>query len=117
MVTYNQPGVQYNEGRYNAVTVVASASGVLGGLVAVADATPVPPAPSPTPLPGGVPYRQPRRIKKREPEPVLEVVEPVVEPVVVEAFVTPLVIGMSASAVGLITFSAEEDDLQVLLML
>jgi hypothetical protein len=31
--------------------------------------------------------------------------------------VTPLVIGCQASAVGVIAFSAEEDDLQVVLML
>jgi hypothetical protein len=123
------------------ISVVASAEGLLGGLVASADGavsadavgdaplgglaasatgTVVPPTPPPAPVQqtGGrpYPYAQPRQ-KKREPE--VEVVPEVVvpNPKTVLAYCTPIVAGVNASAVGDITFVAEEDDLQVLLML
>jgi hypothetical protein len=110
--------------------VVASADGIvsadavgdapLGGLTASATGTVVPPTPPPAPVQqtGGrpYPYAQPRQ-KKREPE--VEVVPEVVvpNPKTVLAYCTPIVASVNASAVGDITFVAEEDDLQVLLML
>jgi hypothetical protein len=123
------------------ITVVASAEGLLGGVVASADGivsadavgdaplgglaasatgTVVPPTPPPAPVQqtGGrpYPYAQPRQ-KKREPE--VEVVPEVVvpNPKTVLAYCTPIVASVNASAAGDITFVAEEDDLQVLLML
>jgi hypothetical protein len=123
------------------ITVVASAESLLGGLVASADGavsadavgdaplggldasatgTVVPPTPPPAPVQqaGGrpYPYAQPRQ-KKREPQ--VEVVPEIVlpNPKTVLAYCTPIVAGVTASAAGEITFIAEEDDLQVLLML
>jgi len=62
------------------------------------------------------PYRYPRPIKKK--------IQPVVEPEVVvittkevEAYIAPIFVGFAAEAEGSITFVAEDDDLQVLLML
>jgi hypothetical protein len=124
------------------ITVVASAEGFLGGVVASADGivsadavgdaplggltasatgTVVPPTPPPAPVQqtGGrpYPYRQPRR-KKTETPIVEEVFEIVPVPTkTVLAYCTPIVAGVNASAVGDITFVAEDDDLQVLLML
>jgi hypothetical protein len=118
------------------VTVVATAEGLLGGLVAAAegavsadavgdaplgglDATAtaeVTPQPTPTVLPAGSPYRRPRRKKVPDVAPVLQEPEPVIVNVV-EAFVTPIVASVTATATGAMTFSREEDDLQVLLML
>jgi hypothetical protein len=121
------------------ITVVASAEGLLGGVVASADGivsadavgdaplgglaasatgTVVPPTP-PAVQTGGrpLPYRQPRR-KKVETPIVEEVFEIVPVPTkTVLAYCTPIVASVNASAVGEITFVAEEDDLQVLLML
>jgi hypothetical protein len=110
--------------------VVASADGIvsadavgdapLGGLAASATGTVVPPTPPPAPVQqtGGrpYPYAQPRQ-KKREPE--VEVVPEVVvpNPKTVLAYCTPIVASANASAIGDITFVAEDDDLQVLLML
>jgi hypothetical protein len=123
------------------ITVVASAESLLGGVVASADGivsadavgdaplgeltasaigtvTPQPTPPQPQQQTGGrpYPYAQPRQ-KKREPE--VEVVPEVVvpNPKTVLAYCTPIVASANASAVGDITFVAEEDDLQVLLML
>jgi hypothetical protein len=124
------------------ITVVASAEGLLGGVVASADGivsadavgdaplgglaasatgTVVPPTPPPAPVQqtGGrpLPYRQPRR-KKVETPIVEEVFEIVPVPTkTVLAYCTPIVASVNASAVGEITFVAEDDDLQVLLML
>jgi hypothetical protein len=70
----------------------------------------------PQPVQGGgqpYPYRRPKPRTKVEPI----VVEVVRETVVVEAYCAPIFVGMSASANGAVTFSAEDDDLQVLLML
>jgi hypothetical protein len=97
----------------------ASASAALGGLTAsaVGTVTPQPPVP-PQPVEGGgrpYPYRRQKKVKKVEP--VVEVVEVVREPATVVAYCNPVVAGVVAAAVGEITFSAEEDDLQVLLML
>jgi hypothetical protein len=113
MVTYNQTGVQYNEGRYNAVTVVGSGSSNLGGLTAAAIGT-VTPKPSQG---GGEPYRYPRP-RRKKPQPVV-IVEEIVVPTVkeVQAYCTPIFAKVTAAAQGSITFSAEDDDLQVLLML
>lgn len=110
MVTYNQPGVQYNEGRYNAVTVVGSGSSNLGGLTAQVGARVV--------LGPGVPY--PYRKSRNKPKvkgPVIELVDAPPPVKIVVGFGVPVRAGVSASARGLVTFSAEEDDLQVLLML
>lgn len=87
----------------------------LGPMVATAVGT-ITPQPSPVSSGGGRPnYRQPKR-KKVQPVIVQEVVvESTVK--VVEAFVTPLFVGFTATAQGSITFSAEDDDLQVMLML
>jgi hypothetical protein len=84
----------------------------LGGLEAAATGTVTPVTPT-TQL-GGVPYR-----RRKKPEPVIEVQpEPVPKPVaVIEAYCTPIVVGAKTAAVGIITFNAEDDDLQVLLML
>jgi hypothetical protein len=123
------------------ITVVASAEGLLGGVVGSADGivsadavgdaplgglaasaigtvTPQPTPPQPQQQTGGrpYPYAQPRQ-KKREPE--IEIVPEIVvpNPKMVLAYCTPIVAGVNASAVGDITFVAEDDDLQVLLML
>jgi hypothetical protein len=121
------------------VTVVASAESLLGGLVASADGavsadavgdaplggldaaaigTVVPPTP-PAVQTGGRPnpYRQPRRKKTQTPivEETFEVVT--IPSKTVLAYCTPIVASVKASAYGEITFVAEDDDLQVLLML
>jgi hypothetical protein len=118
------------------VTVVATAEGLLGSLSAAADGAvsadgvgdaplggldatvtgEVTPQPTPTVLPAGSPYRRPRRKKEPDVAPVLQEPEPIVVNVV-EAFVTPLVASVTATATGAVTFSREEDDLQVILML
>ena len=124
------------------ITVVASAESLLGGLVASADGavsadavgdaplggldasatgTVVPPTPPPAPVQqtGGRPnpYRQPRR-KKTETPIVEETFEVVTIPTkTVLAYCAPIVASIKASASGEITFVAEDDDLQVLLML
>ena len=113
MVTYNQPGIQYNEGRYNAVTVSATGSAQLGALTAVAGATPVP-----RPVQGAGrpnPYLVPRPRRKKKAEPI--VVEAPRMPVRVVAVCVPVAVGFAADALAQVTFVAEEDDLQVLLML
>jgi len=98
---------------------IGSASGVLGGLVASAVGSVTPqPQPEPEPTGGGQPYWYPRPKPRKKVEPIVEVVdELVVVPAVVEAYCTPIFAGVSASADGRITFSAEDDDLQVMLML
>jgi hypothetical protein len=124
------------------ITVVASAEGILGGLVASADGivsadavgdaplgglnaaatgTVIPPTPPEPPAQqtGGRPnpYRQPQR-KKTETPIVEETFEIVAIPTkTVLAYCTPIVASIKASASGEITFVAEDDDLQVLLML
>jgi hypothetical protein len=123
------------------VRIVAEASAGLGGASATADGvvtpigtmaanlgvldasaigtvTPQPTPPQPQQQIGGQPYRQ-RRPRPKKVEPVVELVPEVVvvNPKTVQAYCTPIVTGMNASAVGDITFVAEEDDLQVLLML
>ena len=122
------------------ITVVASATGLLGGVVASADGAvsaaavgdaplggltasaegTVTPQPTPQPEPQGggrpYPYYQPRRKKV---EPVVEVVPEIVVPNVktVLAYCAPIVASVKATAEGSVTFVAEDDDLQVLLML
>ena len=99
---------------------IGTASGALGGLTASAVGTVTPqPQPEPEPTGGGQPYWYPRPKPRKKVEAVVVEVEEevVVVPAVVEAYCTPIFVGMSASAGGRITFSAEEDDLQVLLML
>ena len=98
---------------------IGTASGALGGLTASAVGTVTPqPQPEPEPTGGGQPYWYPRPKPRKKVEPIVEVVEElVVVPAVVEAYCTPIFAGVSASADGRITFSAEEDDLQVMLML
>jgi hypothetical protein len=122
------------------VTHLASAESLLGGLVADAIGTVIPlgtmnaelgamvatAVGTVTPQPqldsggggGGEPYRYPRP-KRKKVEQVVIVEDVVVEvvPNVVEAYLAPIFVGLSASAVGSITFSAEDDDLQVMLML
>ena len=121
------------------ITVVASAEGILGGLVASADgavsADAVGDAPlggldatatgtvTPQPTPpqqfvGGQPYRQ-RKPRPKKVEPVVELVPEIVvaNPKTVLAYCTPIVASVNARAEGSVTFVAEEDDLQVLLML
>ena len=99
---------------------IGTASGALGGLTASAVGTVTPqPQPEPEPTGGGQPYWYPRPKPRKKVEAVVVEVEDevVVVPAVVEAYCTPIFVGMSASAGGRITFSAEEDDLQVMLML
>jgi hypothetical protein len=124
------------------ITVVASAEGILGGLVASADGavsadavgdaplggldaaatgTVIPPTPPEPPAQqtGGRPnpYRQPRR-KKTETPIVEETFEIVAIPTkTVLAYCTPIIASVKATAEGSVTFVAEDDDLQVLLML
>lgn len=125
-----------------AISVVATAVGNLGSVIAVAtgtviplgtmtanlgglDATaigtviPQPTPPQPQTQGGGGrlhPYRQ-SRPKQAAPQPVVEP-EIVVVPVkTVQAYCTPIVASVSASAQGRVTFVAEDDDLQVILML
>lgn len=125
-----------------AISVVATAVGNLGSVVAVAtgtitplgtmtanlgglDATatgtvtPQPTPPQPETQGGGGrlrPYRQ-SRPKQAAPQPVVEA-EVVVVPVkTVQAYCTPIVASVSAVASGSVTFVAEDDDLQVILML
>ncbi len=100
---------------------IGTASGALGGLTASAVGT-VTPQPKPEPKPtggGGTPYWYPRPQPRKKVEAVVVEVEDevVVVPAVVEAYCTPIFAAVSASAGGRITFSAEEDDLQVMLML
>lgn len=117
MVQYNQSGYQYNEGRYNAVTVTATGDAPLGALVASASATITPgPGPAPSTLAGGgrYPYAKSRN-KPKFKGPVVELVE--LQPSIVKASAGRVRVGASAAAFGAVTFSAEEDDLQVLLML
>lgn len=99
---------------------IGTASGGLGGLTASAVGTVTPqPQPEPEPTGGGqpYPYRRPKPRKKVEAVVVEVEDEVVVVPAVVEAYCTPIFAAVSASAGGRITFSAEEDDLQVMLML
>jgi hypothetical protein len=125
------------------ITVFASAEGVLGGLVAsangavstdaVGDAplgglsaaavgTVVPPTPPEPPVVQGGgrpnPYRRARQ-KPKKVEPVVDVVPEIVvaNPKTVLAYCTPIVASVKASAEAAVTFVAEDDDLQVLLML
>lgn len=120
------------------VTHPASGEALLGGLTALATGTVIPlgtmtaqlgemtasaigtvtPQPQPDAGGGGEPYRYPRPKKKKIQEVVIvEDIVVEVEPNVVEAYLAPIFVGSSASAVGSITFSAEDDDLQVMLML
>lgn len=90
----------------------------LGGLDAVALGTVTPV--TPTVQPGGAPYPYRRQKSRKKAEPVVEVLEPETVLVVVktvEAYCTPIVASVSAYAEGAVTFVAEDDDLQVLLML
>ena len=123
------------------ITVVASAESILGSLVASADGavsadavgdaplggldataigtvTPQPTPPQPQQFVGGQPYRQ-RKPRPKKVEPVVELVPEIVvaNPKTVLAYCMPIVAGVTASAAGEIAFVAEEDDLQVLLML
>jgi hypothetical protein len=99
------------------VTPFGSMTAELGPMVATAVGT-VTPQPQPDAGGGGEPYRYPRP-KKKKIEEVVIVEDIIVEvaPNVVEAYLAPIFVGLSASAVGSITFSAEDDDLQVMLML
>ena len=116
----------------NLGSVVAAATGTviplgtmtanLGGLdaTAIGTVTPQPTPPQPQTQGGGggrlYPYRQ-SRPKQPAPQPVVEP-EAIVVPVkTVQAYCTPIVASVSASAQGRVTFVAEDDDLQVLLML
>lgn len=116
----------------NLGSVVAAATGTviplgtmtanLGGLdaTAIGTVTPQPTPPQPQTQGGGggrlYPYRQ-SRPKQPAPQPVVEP-EVIVVPVkTVQAYCTPIVASVSASAQGRVTFVAEDDDLQVLLML
>ena len=120
------------------VTHPASGEALLGGLTASATGTVIPlgtmtaqlgemtasaigtvtPQPQPDAGGGGEPYRYPRPKKKKIQEVVIvEDIVVEVAPNVVEAYLAPIFVGSSASAVGSITFSAEDDDLQVMLML
>ena len=113
----------------NLGSVVAAAAGSviplgtmtanLGGLdaTAIGTVTPQPTPPQPQTQGGGRPYPQ-RKPKSKK----VEVVEAEPEVVLVqvktvEAYCTPIVASVSAVALGSITFIAEDDDLQVLLML
>jgi len=103
------------------VTPIGTMTANLGGLdaTAIGTVTPQPTPPQPQTQGGGGrlhPYRQ-SRPKQAAPQPVVES-EVVVVPVkTVQAYCTPIVASVSASAQGRITFVAEDDDLQVLLML
>ena len=99
------------------VTPFGTLTAELGPMVATAVGT-VTPQPQPDAGGGGEPYRYPRP-KKKKIEEVVIVEDIIVEvaPNVVEAYLAPIFVGLSASAVGSITFSAEDDDLQVMLML
>ena len=102
------------------VTVSGLGSAALGGLTAVAVGPVTPPSPA-----GGEarpnPYLQPRRkkqpIKKAAAAKARVVVAETPAPKLVKAFGKPTFVGLKAKAEGKVTFSAEEDDLQVLLML
>ena len=99
------------------VTPFGTMTAELGPMVATAVGT-VTPQPQPDAGGGGEPYRYPRPKKKKIQEVVIvEDIVVEVAPNVVEAYVAPIFVGLSASAVGSITFSAEDDDLQVMLML
>ena len=120
------------------VSKVASAESLLGGVVAAATGTVIPigtmtanlggldataigtvtPQPSPTQQVGGRPNPYQRQRLKKKVEPVVEVEEIVIVPVKeIQAYCTPIVASVNATAVGEIMFVAEDDDLQVLLML
>lgn len=112
----------------NLGSVVAAATGTviplgtmtanLGGLDATATGTVTPVTPAVQP--GGAPYPYRRQKPRKKTEPVIELVEPetvVVQVKTVQAYCTPIVASVSASAQGRVTFVAEDDDLQVLLML
>ena len=101
------------------VSPIGTMSAGLGGLDASAVGTVTPqPQPQPEPTGGGQPYPYRRPKPRKKVEAVVEIVEEevVVTPATVEAYCTPIVASVSASAEGRITFFAEEDDLQVLLM-
>jgi hypothetical protein len=104
------------------VTPLGTMTANLGGLdaTAIGTVTPQPTPPQPQTQGGGGgrlhPYRQ-SRPKQPAPQPVVEP-EIVVVPVkTVQAYCTPIVASVSATASGSVTFVAEDDDLQVLLML
>lgn len=112
----------------NLGSVIAAATGTviplgtmtanLGGLDATATGTVTPVTPAVQP--GGAPYPYRRQKPRMKTEPVIELVEPetvVVQVKTVQAYCTPIVASVSASAQGRVTFVAEDDDLQVLLML
>jgi len=88
----------------------------LGPMVAAATGAVTP---QPTAVSGGSDYPRPRRPQpKPKPRPRPQIEEtPVAAVAVVEAFTAPLVVSLKASATAAVTFSAEDDDLQVLLML
>jgi hypothetical protein len=111
----------------NLGSVVAAATGTviplgtmtanLGGLDATATGTVTPVTPAVQP--GGAPYPYRRQKPRMKTEPVVELVEPetvVVQVKTVEAYCTPIVASVTATAEGSITFVAEDDDLQVILM-
>ena len=103
------------------VTPIGTMTANLGGLDATAIATviPQPTPPQPQTQGGGGrlhPYRQ-SRPKQAAPQPVVEPGIVVVPVKTVQAYCTPIVASVSASAQGRVTFVAEDDDLQVLLML
>ena len=100
------------------VTPLGTMTANLGGLDATATGTVTPVTPAVQP--GGAPYPYRRQKPRKKAEPIVEVSEPetVVVPVkIVEAYCTPIVASVSAAASGSVTFVAEDDDLQVILML
>ena len=100
------------------VTPLGTMTANLGGLHATATGTVTPVTPAVQP--GGAPYPYRRQKPRKKVEPIVEVSEPetVVVPVkTVEAYCTPIVASVSAAASGSVTFVAEDDDLQVILML
>jgi hypothetical protein len=102
------------------VTPIGTMTANLGGLdtSATGTVTPQPTPPQPKQFVGGQPYRQ-RKPRPKKVEPVVELVPEVIvaNPKTVQAYCTPIVASVKASASGEITFVAEDDDLQVLLML
>ena len=122
-----------------AITVVATTVGNLGSVVAAATGTVTPigtmtanlgghdatatgtvtPV-TPAVQPGGAPYPYRRQKPRKKAEPIVELSEPetvLVQVKTVEAYCTPIVASLSATASGSVTFVAEDDDLQVILML
>ena len=100
------------------VTPLGTMTANLGGLDATATGTVTPVTPAVQP--GGAPYPYRRQKPRKKTEPVVELVEPemvVVQVKTVEAYCTPIVASVSAAASGSVTFVAEDDDLQVILML